>query len=114
MNPKINISYNDRTIGVQNNRLDVFCCLLGKREHHVQRKMVGMLQRTFTNLYVPSLMQKHMRVFVIGAFFGWSCLSLAVVPRIQIGLDQQLAVPQDSFVYKYFQVMTIVSTDNGG
>ena len=38
-------------------------------------------------------------------FFGWLCTSIAVVPHIEIGLDQELSMPEDSFVLKYFQVI---------
>lgn len=37
-------------------------------------------------------------------FFGWICSSIAVVPHIEIGLDQELSMPEDSFVLKYFKV----------
>lgn len=37
-------------------------------------------------------------------FFGWLCSSIAVVPHIEIGLDQELSMPEDSYVLKYFQV----------
>lgn len=35
-------------------------------------------------------------------FFGWLCSSVAVLPHVEIGLDQELSMPEDSFVYKYF------------
>lgn len=40
-------------------------------------------------------------------FFGWICSSIAVVPHIEIGLDQELSMPEDSFVLKYFKVSCI-------
>ena len=38
-------------------------------------------------------------------FFGWLCSSLAVAPKIEIGLDQEISMPDDSFVLKYFQFL---------
>ena len=38
-------------------------------------------------------------------FFGAACSSLAVVPKIGIGLDQELSMPEDSFVLKFFVYM---------
>lgn len=38
-------------------------------------------------------------------FFGWLCSSIAVVPHIEIGLDQELSMPEDSFVLKYFKFL---------
>ena len=45
-----------------------------------------------------------MRAGVMVIFFGWLCTSIAVLPHIEIGLDQKLSMPDDSFVLKYFQV----------
>lgn len=36
-------------------------------------------------------------------FIGWLCTSVAVLPRLDVGLDQQLSMPQDSYVLKYFE-----------
>lgn len=36
-------------------------------------------------------------------FFGWLCSSIAVAPKIDVGLDQELSMPEDSFVLRYFQ-----------
>lgn len=38
-------------------------------------------------------------------FFGWLCSSIAVAPHIEIGLDQELSMPEDSFVLKYFKYL---------
>lgn len=35
-------------------------------------------------------------------FYGWLCSSVAVLPHIELGLDQELSMPEDSFVLKYF------------
>lgn len=64
----------------------------------------GLLYKFFKNFYVPALMNKIIRPLVIVIFYGWLCLSIAVLPRIKIGLDQELSMPQDSYVLKYFQV----------
>jgi Niemann-Pick C1 protein len=36
-------------------------------------------------------------------FFVWLCSSVFVIPKIEIGFDQELSMPKDSFVLKYFQ-----------
>ena len=41
------------------------------------------------------------------SFFGLIfCLSLAAIPHVSIGLDQQLALPTDSYMGKYFTFMS--------
>lgn len=61
-------------------------------------------------MYVPLLLKKWVRAFVMIVFFGWICSSIAVVPHIEIGLDQELSMPEDSFVLKYFKVSNIIFT----
>lgn len=48
-------------------------------------------------------MNKVARPVVMIVFYGWLCLSIAVLPRVKIGLDQELSMPQDSYVLKYFK-----------
>lgn len=35
-------------------------------------------------------------------FSAWLCSSLVVIPRLEIGLDAELSMPDDSHVLKYF------------
>jgi len=45
------------------------------------------------------------RLLVLLVFFGWFCVSLGVAPKIEAGLEQDLSVPKDSHVLKYFHAM---------
>ena len=64
----------------------------------------GLLHQLFKQAYAPFLMNNIVRASVVIVCFGWLCSSLAAIPHIEVGLDQQLAMPEDSFVLKYFQV----------
>lgn len=86
------------------NRFDIFCCIRGKKTDGVQNAE-GVLYKFFKVMYVPFLMKKTVRVIVMVVFFGWLCSSIAVSPHIDIGLDQELSMPEDSFVLKYFQFL---------
>lgn len=92
------------TVRQAENRFDIFCFIRGKRTDAVQI-MEGALYKFFKSIYVPFLMQKTVRVIVMVVFFGWLCSSIAVAPHIDIGLDQELSMPEDSFVLKYFQFL---------
>ena len=59
----------------------------------------------FRSRYGPFLMKKWVRAGVMILFFGWSCSSIAVVPKIEIGLDQEISMPDDSFVLNYFKFL---------
>jgi Niemann-Pick C1 protein len=49
-------------------------------------------------------MKKIVRAAVMVIFFGWLCTSIAVIPDVEIGLDQELSMSEDSYVLKYFKV----------
>ena len=46
----------------------------------------GMLFKLFEHIYAPFLLKKWIRAAVVIIFFGWACSSIAVVPKIEIGL----------------------------
>ena len=83
------------------NRLDVCCFIKGKKTDAVPTE--GLLYKFFKSVYVPFLMRKTVRIIVMIVFFGWLCSSIAIAPRIEIGLNQELAMPEDSFVLDYFK-----------
>lgn len=87
------------------NRFDVCCFVRGSKKDAPQGGQEGLLYRFFKSLYVPVLLSKFVRVVVMIVFFGWLCSSIAVLPHIEIGLDQELSMPEDSFVLKYFQFL---------
>lgn len=58
----------------------------------------------FQKLYVPTLMNKFVRPLVVLVFTTWLCASIVVVPKIDVGLDVELTMTDDSYVLKYFQV----------
>jgi len=84
----------------ESNRFDIICCVRGSKKDQEQSE--GMLFRLFKHLYGPFLMKKWIRAAVMVFFFGWACSSIAVVPKIEIGLDQEISMPDNSFVLKYF------------
>lgn len=42
----------------------------------------------------------------MGIFLGFLCASIAVLPNIEVGLDQELSMPSDSYVLKFFEAQT--------
>ncbi|XP_049532934.1 NPC intracellular cholesterol transporter 1 isoform X2 [Anopheles darlingi] len=93
------------TIRQADNRLDVLCFLRGSKKDMPGNLSEGLLYKFFKSIYVPFVMRKSVRVAVMIGFFGWLCSSIAVAPHIDIGLDQELSMPGDSFVLKYFRYL---------
>lgn len=95
----------------QNNKLDICCFIRGSKKDNGEEVVNGILYKLFKIVYVPLLLKKWVRAFVMLVFFGWICSSIAVVPHIEIGLDQELSMPEDSFVLKYFKVSNIYANE---
>ncbi|GLV34537.1 Niemann-Pick type C-1a [Carabus blaptoides fortunei] len=88
-----------------NNKYDVCCFIQGSKKDTNDEPVDGALYKFFKFVYVPFLMHKLVRAAVMIVFFGWLCTSIAVTPHIEIGLDQELSMPEDSFVLKYFRFL---------
>jgi len=86
-------------------RLDLCCCVKSNVPVVVPKKHGGCLYFLFEKFYAKFLLNKYVRPVVMLLFVGWSCYSVAVVNKVQLGLDQKLAVPSDSYVLKYFTAM---------
>lgn len=84
----------------ESNRMDICCCVqCGKQEMHPN---AGILYRLFKDVYGPFITNKFVRPIVIVLFAGYLCSSIAVVPHLYVGLEQQLSMPEDSYVITFF------------
>ncbi|XP_042228595.1 NPC intracellular cholesterol transporter 1-like [Homarus americanus] len=84
----------------EENRFDILCCVRGSDKEGTSQE--GSLQKVFKYVYTPALLSRVVRPAVMIVFFGWFCSSIAVLPKIVIGLDQELSMPDDSYLQKYF------------
>lgn len=88
----------------ENNRLDVICCISVKDNRNVD-KGDGIVHSVFKRAYTPYLMKTPVRIVVVVFFVAVLITHIIVLPQIEIGLDQKLSMPEDSYVLKYFQYM---------
>lgn len=91
-----------------NNRFDVACCVTAPKklsDPDSDTAHESVLYKIFKYFYAPFLMNKFVRPTVVAIFVSWLCFSLSTVPKIEVGLDQELSMPSDSFVLKYFQFL---------
>lgn len=61
------------------------------------------LHRFFGHYVAPILMKPVVRFVAMLIYISWLCLSLALVHKIDIGLDQSMSVPEDSYMLDYFE-----------
>ena len=87
----------------EDNRVDIFCCI--KRRKNEEIKGTRSLARFFEENYAPFLMRPVVRALVVVVFLFWFCASVAMVPHIDIGLEEELSMPDDSYVLKYFNYL---------
>ncbi|KAF8767941.1 NPC intracellular cholesterol transporter 1-like [Argiope bruennichi] len=86
-------------------RLDVCCCIrTSKNISNVKSSFKeGLMFKSIKNIYSPFLMKNSVRYVVMVAFMAWLCSSAAVLDKIEIGFDQKLSVPEDSYMLQYFE-----------
>ncbi|KAE9548636.1 hypothetical protein FO519_008148 [Halicephalobus sp. NKZ332] len=61
--------------------------------------------RFFQSVYSPFLLKNGIRFFVFMFFSIWFGLSCLVMPKINLGLDEKMAVPEDSYMLTHFKNM---------
>lgn len=62
----------------------------------------GVLQRFIRRTYAPALLGKKTKVTIIAIFLGIFTASIALFPSVELGLDQRIAIPSDSYLIPYF------------
>ncbi|XP_055940825.1 NPC intracellular cholesterol transporter 1-like isoform X2 [Argiope bruennichi] len=88
----------------ESHRLDI-CCCIKVNANNAPRQGKGLLYHVFEKFYAPFLMKDIVRCCVMLVFSAWICTSIAVIDRIDVGLDQKLSMPKDSYVLKYFTAL---------
>jgi Niemann-Pick C1 protein len=62
----------------------------------------GWLQRFIRKVYAPKLLDKKIKTLVLTFFVTLFAAGIALLPMVQLGLDQRIAIPQDSYMIQYF------------
>ena len=61
--------------------------------------------RAIRSVYAPILLKKRVKLAVLGIFSGMFVASWICTDYITLGLDQRLALPQDSYLVQYFNAL---------
>ncbi|CAF1267837.1 unnamed protein product [Adineta ricciae] len=73
-------------------------------EEHLM-EMDGFLFGIFKQYYAPFVMNQHVRPTVIFLFFTWLAASVALLPFVKVGLEQNITMPKDSYMIDYFSAL---------
>jgi Niemann-Pick C1 protein len=60
------------------------------------------LQQFIRRHYAPWLLGKKVKMAVVAVFLGLFAAGIALMPEVKLGLDQRVAIPDDSYLIPYF------------
>ena len=86
-------------------RYDILVCIKSKKSNvnnAESSENQSILFNFFNNIYAPFLMKDIVRFVVCCVFSVSLCIAFMVVKDVDVGLDQELSMPQDSYVNRYF------------
>ncbi|KAI0009383.1 patched sphingolipid transporter [Xylariaceae sp. FL0662B] len=63
------------------------------------------LQQFIRKYYAPVLLGKKVKALIVAIFFALLAAGVALVPYVKLGLDQRVALPDDSYLIDYFNDM---------
>lgn len=73
-------------------------------EEHLM-EMDGFLFGIFKRYYAPFIMNRYVRPIVIFVFFTWLTASIALLPYVKVGLEQNITMAKDSYMIDYFSAL---------
>ncbi|KAM3508380.1 hypothetical protein MY10362_001225 [Beauveria mimosiformis] len=62
----------------------------------------SMLQVFIKNTYSTAILARKAKIIIITVFLGMFAAAIALLPTVQIGLDQRVAIPDGSYLIPYF------------
>ncbi|EEP76462.1 hypothetical protein UREG_01311 [Uncinocarpus reesii 1704] len=95
---------------VESLRVDCFPCLTVRKataaaipgSQPFDHGEEGIIDWLIRSVYAPKLLGKKVRLLVLLVFSGMFAAGLALLPTMQLGLDQRIAIPSDSYLIPYF------------
>ncbi|CAL1616254.1 unnamed protein product [Knipowitschia caucasica] len=86
------------------NRCELLCCVTVSTRRP-NKPNEGILLPFMRKFYAPALMHSVTRVIVMLLFIFMFCASLFLMFNVTVGLDQELAMPQGSYMLTYFEYL---------
>lgn len=62
----------------------------------------GLIDAFIGKHYAPALLRKPTKLAIAVVFFGAFAAALALLPTVELGLDQRIAIPRGSYLIEYF------------
>ncbi|XP_056137304.1 NPC1-like intracellular cholesterol transporter 1 [Lampris incognitus] len=87
-----------------NNRCELVCCVTVSKQHPTTSNE-GFLLPLMRKYYAPALLHPVSRIIVMVVFIFMFCGSIFLMFHVTVGLDQELAMPTDSYMLEYFKYL---------
>ncbi|ORZ05152.1 patched family-domain-containing protein [Lobosporangium transversale] len=84
----------------EEDRIDCVPCLQIQAPQGIETE--GALPAWVRKYYGPLILNSSVKKIVIAAFLGLLTIGLCLMPSLEIGLDQRLALPNDSYMVQFF------------
>ncbi|XP_069773730.1 NPC1-like intracellular cholesterol transporter 1 [Narcine bancroftii] len=85
-------------------RFDICCCARSKNRKKKKRRE-GFLLTLMREYYAPFLLHSVTRIIVMVTFLFMLSASIFLMLHVRVGLDQELALPTDSYMLDYFAAL---------
>ncbi|XP_068629200.1 NPC intracellular cholesterol transporter 1 homolog 1b-like [Battus philenor] len=94
---------------VSQNRFDLLCCVQKKilidddplNADTPYRSVISRLMEPYSKF----ILNWRVKIVVAIIFVAMFSISIILIPQLEVGLDQQLALPTDSYVYRYLEAV---------
>lgn len=87
-------------------RVDVVPCFMVNKETCSSRIFQGgFVKEVMKRVIAPVVLNGVFRVVLVVLFLGFLCFSIAMSPEVDVGLDQRVALPRDSYLQDYFNAL---------
>ncbi|XP_035513631.1 NPC1-like intracellular cholesterol transporter 1 [Morone saxatilis] len=87
-----------------NNRCELLCCVKVSTKRS-NKPNEGFLLPLMRKYYAPVLLHCYTRIIVMLVFIFMFCASIFLMFNVTVGLDQELAMPQGSYMLDYFKYL---------
>lgn len=95
----------------ESNRWDIVCCVKERNTTAIYEE--GFLYQFMEKFYAPALLSDYVRPCVIAFFVGMLFTSISMSAKLDVGLDQELALPKVCLVYFNDSFVIICHICNG-
>ncbi|XP_069475062.1 NPC1-like intracellular cholesterol transporter 1 [Ambystoma mexicanum] len=89
----------------EDDRFDICCCIQMTKKKKSSKRRKDFLYSFMKNIYAPVLLHSFTRVLVMLVFIFMFCAGIFFTMKVRVGLDQELSVPQDSYMLDYFSYL---------